>query len=215
MGSPVTASIVRQLRRRLTLCAWVMLAGSLAGTPSRAQDGGAERGFLHVGPLHHRHAFQYAVYDPSFLDQRATVAIRCLGVAPHPRRHGSIARFHVEMHNTTDEELELVRDALLVDWARENRLPERLVEPEGVDGRTELDPGERSRVRVAFFLREDEPDEVHLLRFQLGLASDTGTRVLLRPVFTRGRAGHGEAGRFRFVPAYDPLGNVGPPRWVW
>ncbi|MFW6023964.1 MAG: hypothetical protein ACOC9O_04380 [Myxococcota bacterium] len=160
-----------------------------------------------IGPTHHGHAFEYANYEPSFLDQEAGVAVRCLGVTPHPRRsNASLARFRVELHNTTDEDLELVKDSLHADWARRRRTPERGVRPEKVESSTEVEPGESSHVRVAFALREGDPDDVYVLRLRWSLRSDAGTVVLQRTVFARERPGPG--GRFLYTPAYDPFGDV-------
>ena len=160
-----------------------------------------------VGPRHHGHAFEHAVYEPWLTDQQVRLSVRCLGVKPHPRRHGTLARFWIELHDTTDEELELEEDALRLDWAREHRTPEAGIDPERVVGRTELAPGEASRVRARFHLRGAEPSEVHLLRLRWLVRSGTGTEVLLRSVFVRHRPGPDAP--FHFAPGYDPFPGIG------
>lgn len=191
-----------------TAAALALVAAGTARPSATAQPDDA--GPPPVGPRHKGHAFEHAVYEPSLTGQQVRLSVRCLGVKPHPRRHGALARFWIELHDTTDEELELDEGSLYLDWAREHRAPEQRVRPERVVGQTELEPGEASRVRLRFHLSGAEPSEAHLLRLRWRVLSGTGTQVLLRSVFIRHRSGAGAP--FHFAPGYDPFPGIGVRR---
>ncbi|MFW6049756.1 MAG: hypothetical protein ACODAU_01205 [Myxococcota bacterium] len=205
---PRIAPTPRQTLGALAIAAGLIGAQNTPPTPVHAQqeDGPPPT----IGPRHTMHTHRHAVYEPTFaLDQRARATVRCLGFAQERvgpgRRRQTLLRFEIGLDNTTDDDMELVDDALYLDWARHRRVPERGVRARELEGPTELAPGERGRVQVRFRVRTDDPEEVSVIRLRWSLRSDAGSILLLRSVFVR----RGPASPFLFAPHYDPFGNLG------
>jgi hypothetical protein len=165
-----------------------------------------EQGPRTYAPPHlhgHPPLLDYGYYEPRFrVDQRARIAVRCLGPEGDPVNH---VRFRLEVHNDTERDLEVLVDESFLQWARRARTPDRgRIRPRRGGGPKVIEPDETSHVSVVFPLRgRPDPQDLHALRFQWAVRSDLGMRSVHLSTFVREVRG-GEA-RYAFRPDMDQV----------
>lgn len=159
----------------------------------------APRPQAHFPPHGYPPLREYGYYEARFrVDQRARVAVRCLGVEAGQRT--TTVRFRLEIHNDTQRDLEVLVDDSFLQWAPHARTPDRgRVRPRRGSAAPAIPPGETQPVEVAFEARGRlEPRDLHTLRFQWTLRSGLGARSMHQSTFVR--EVRGEEVRYMFVP---------------
>jgi hypothetical protein len=109
-----------------------------------------------------------------------------------------------EIRNGSDEEIELDRHDIELDWWTMGHSPERDVRPDAVAGETEVPPDSTGIVHAYFELGPGigpRPDEIHSFRVRWAFDVGLSRRVVQHTVF----AADTPPDRYYFTPWFDPF----------